>query len=80
MTNDSLGEYQLNAERVSPYRQTSALGYTNGCESYIPTAEALELGGYEGNRFGAALAYHNRLRVEPETEQLVKNFLTKHLT
>lgn len=32
----------------SPFPQTWALGYTDGCQCYVPTAEALAEGGYEG--------------------------------
>jgi len=38
--------HQIAAE--SPYPTTWVLGYANGCQCYVPTAEALSEGGYEG--------------------------------
>jgi len=56
------------------------LAYTNGCEIYIPTDEDLALGvygGYEAACFpvpgAAAMAYRNRLALQPGVEQRVKN-------
>ena len=79
MAHEVFGEYQLHAEEVSRFRHTMALGYTNGCESYLPTAEALSLGGYEGSRFGAALAYRHRLRLRPDCDRIVKGLLESQL-
>ena len=79
MAHEVFSEYQLHAEEVSRFRHTMTLGYTNGCESYVPTAEALSLGGYEGSRSGAALAYRNRLRLRPDCEQRIKALLRQHL-
>lgn len=75
LTHEPFAEYQLWADRVSDFAHTMALGYTNGCESYLPTKQALSLGGYEGSRTGAALSYWNRLRLAPECEEMVKRNL-----
>ncbi len=40
-------DYQLTLQARSPFPHTLVFGYTNGCVDYIPTAEALLLGGYE---------------------------------
>ncbi|MEN6305593.1 MAG: hypothetical protein ABFD96_22915, partial [Armatimonadia bacterium] len=40
-------EYALYAEKVSPFGQTLCLGCSNGSGTYVPTAAALEEGGYE---------------------------------
>ncbi|MEN6642436.1 MAG: hypothetical protein ABFE08_08330 [Armatimonadia bacterium] len=40
-------EYALHAEEVSPFGQTLCLGCSNGSGTYVPTAAALEDGGYE---------------------------------
>ncbi|MEN6548117.1 MAG: hypothetical protein ABFE07_18925, partial [Armatimonadia bacterium] len=40
-------EYALHAEEVSPFGQTLCLGCSNGSGTYVPTAAALEEGGYE---------------------------------
>jgi len=40
-------DYAIYIKEHSPFEQTIVLGYTNGCKSYIPSAEAFYLGGYE---------------------------------
>lgn len=39
--------YQLTIQAKSPAPYTMVFGYTNGCNGYVPTAEAFYLGGYE---------------------------------
>ena len=40
-------EYQLFLQQHSPFPHTMVFGYANGCEDYVPTADAFALGGYE---------------------------------
>jgi neutral ceramidase len=54
--------------RRSPFAHTVALGYTNGCLGYIPTADAYPLGGYEVDD---AYRYFGTLMVAPESEALI---------
>ncbi|MBM4044515.1 MAG: hypothetical protein FJ279_05320, partial [Planctomycetes bacterium] len=64
MPHEVFAEYQLWADQVSPIPRTMTLAYTNGCESYIPTDEAFQSGGYEAASFpsvAAALRYRNRI-------------------
>ncbi|MDD5705346.1 MAG: neutral/alkaline non-lysosomal ceramidase N-terminal domain-containing protein [Kiritimatiellae bacterium] len=76
MTHEVFSEYQLWADRVSPFRHTMVLGYTNGSESYIPTDAALAAGGYETDAFPslnvAPLRYRHRLALRPGVEAVVK--------
>lgn len=41
-------EFSRQITAQSPFPDTWALGYSNGCQCYVPTAEALAEGGYEG--------------------------------
>ena len=78
MTHEVFAEYQLWTHQVSPFRHTMVLGYTNGCESYIPCERDLELGGYEAAPPPApcaALRYRNRLALEPHAERQIKQAL-----
>ena len=78
MPHEVFCDYALWAEEASPFEHTMTLAYTNGCESYIPTDEDLELGvsgGYEVVSFpapGAALAYRNRLALRPGVEGQIR--------
>ena len=65
-------EYQRWADEVSPFQRTMVMGYTNGCEGYIPTNEDMELGGAETAPFGAPLWYHHRFAPAIGTEPLIK--------
>ena len=71
MPHEVFSDYALWMEEVSPFVRTVAWGYTNGCESYIPTDKDLELGvrgGYEAAgfpRLAAALGYASRLACRP---------------
>jgi neutral ceramidase len=44
---DVFVDYALYIKEHSPFEQTIVLGYANGNESYLPSAEAFYLGGYE---------------------------------
>lgn len=54
--------------RRSPFPHTVALGYSNGCLGYVPTADAYPLGGYE---VADAYRYFGTLMVAPESEALI---------
>ncbi len=62
-------EYQKYFQENSPFANTMVLAYTNGSASYIPTAEAFYLNGYEihGAQHRYAQPYLN-----PEVEDLIK--------
>ena len=62
-------EYQLYIEEHSPFRNTLVFAYTNGSESYIPTAEATYLNGYEIH--GAQHRYA-RPYLTPEVDEIIK--------
>jgi hypothetical protein len=49
----------------SPRARSVALGYTNGCIGYIPTAAAFPQGGYEVD---TAFRYYGTLMVQPDSE------------
>jgi len=63
-------EYQLYLQRHSPFPHTMVFGYTNVCADYVPTAEALLLGGYEVQ--GAPRLY-GWPSLTPACERLVKD-------
>ena len=79
MPHEVFCDYALWMEEVSPFVRTVAWGYTNGCESYIPTDKDLELGvrgGYEAAgfpRLAAALGYASRLACRPGIEGQIKD-------
>jgi hypothetical protein len=50
-------------EAGSPFEYTMALGNSNGCTGYVPTAEAFEEGGYEPND---SCLYYGRPPLSPE--------------
>ena len=62
-------EYQQYFQENSPFEHTMVLAYTNGSASYIPTADALYLNGYEIH--GAQHRYAQPYLV-PEIEDLIK--------
>lgn len=62
-------DYQLTADRESPFDRTLALGYTNGCIGYVPTADEYPRGGYEVN---TAFHYYGTLMIGPESEDRIK--------
>jgi len=62
-------EYQLFADAHSPFEHTIALGYSNGCIGYVPTAAAYPLGGYEVE---TAYRYYGTLMLQPDCERLIQ--------
>tara|TARA_Y100001933_G_scaffold59371_1_gene59381 strand:- start:4828 stop:6243 length:1416 start_codon:yes stop_codon:yes gene_type:complete len=71
MSHEPFAAYQLQGQEESPFAHTLILGYTNGCENYLATAEAYRMGdrgGYEASPFGAAMMYKHRLACKPEVE------------
>lgn len=68
-THELFVEYQLFMQANSPFRHTLVLAYTNGSASYIPTADAFYLNGYEVN--GAQHRY-GQPYLTPESEELIK--------
>jgi hypothetical protein len=73
MTHEPFVTYQLDIEARSPYPHTMVFGYTNGCNGYVPTAEAFYLGGYEVE--GAAKVF-GQPRLLPVCENMVKAVMT----
>ena len=61
MSHELLAHYQFQIEGLSPFDRTMVLAYTNGCESYIPSAFDLRTAtesDYEAAPFaGAALCF-----------------------
>ena len=62
-------DYALYIKEHSPFDQTIVLGYTNGCSSYIPSAEAFYLGGYEP---GFAQIVYGQPYLSPEIDGIIK--------
>ncbi|MCG2659681.1 MAG: hypothetical protein L6437_05495, partial [Kiritimatiellae bacterium] len=80
MTHEIFAEYQLWANKISPFKYNMVFGYTNGCESYIPCKRDFALGGYEAGSVPtpcAPLAYRNRLTLESGIEKQIKTGLRK---
>ena len=69
LSHEPFVEYQRFFQQESPFPDTLVFGYTNGCESYVPTADAYYLQGYES--FGAQRLY-GVPRLLPSCEQKVK--------
>ena len=69
LSHEPFVEYQRFLQQQSPFPHTMVFGYTNGCESYLPTADAYYLQGYES--FGAQRLY-GVPRLLPDCEQRVK--------
>ena len=69
LSHEPFVEYQLFLQQESPFPHTMVFGYTNGCESYVPTADACYLEGYEA--FGAQRLY-GVPHLQPSCEQKVK--------
>ena len=83
LQHEVVADYQLWAEGASPFPRTMTPGYTNGCESYIPTDADLAAGGYEAAHYsfppgadapkwGAGLLYPCRRPVRPGAEAQIK--------
>lgn len=62
-------QYALDFERQSPTKPTIALGYSNGCWGYIPTAADYAIGGYEVDM---AYRYYGTLMVSSDCERLIR--------
>ena len=62
-------DYALYIKENSPFEQTIVLGYTNGSESYIPSAEAFFLGGYET---GYAQQAYGQPFLTPACDKIIK--------
>lgn len=62
-------EYQLFLQKKSPFPHTFVFGYTNCCESYVPTADAYYLQGYES--YGAQRLF-GLPRLLPGCEKRIK--------
>ncbi|MCE5240256.1 neutral/alkaline non-lysosomal ceramidase N-terminal domain-containing protein [bacterium] len=69
-------DYQLHANAVSPFRQTLTLGCTNGSGAYIPTAAALDEGGYEVT---FTPIWWGRLPFAPEAETVLRDSIERLL-
>jgi hypothetical protein len=75
MPHEVFAEYQLWADKNSPFAQTMVLAYTGGCESYVPTDKDFPLGGYEAAHTptpAAALVYPYRAALRPAIEEQIK--------
>jgi len=83
MPHEVFAEYQLWADNESPFAHTMVWAYTNGCESYVPTDAALELGpaaGYEAACFpsgGAGLMYPNRVPLRVGVEGRIRQAIAE---
>ncbi len=62
-------EYGLYAQSLLGADRTFTLGYTQGCQTYVPTAQALVEGGYEPNAYKR---WRQSAPFAPEVEQAVK--------
>lgn len=62
-------DYQLFLDDASPFDRTIALGYTNGCIGYVPTADAYPVGGYEVDQ---AFKYYGTLMIGAACEDMIK--------
>lgn len=68
MTHELFAAYGQRIVAESPFAHTLAFAYTNGCNGYVPTADAYYLGGYEVD--GAAKLF-GLPRLRPACEQEV---------
>ena len=62
-------EYGLYAQSLLGQDRTFTLGYTQGCQTYVPTAQALTEGGYEPNAYKR---WRQSAPFAPEVEEAVK--------
>ena len=62
-------EYGLYAQSLLGSDRTVTLGYTQGCQTYVPTAQALIEGGYEPNAYKR---WRQSAPFAPEVEEAVK--------
>ena len=61
--------YALFIKEHSPFEQTIVLGFTNGTKSYVPSAEAFFLGGYEPR---TAQIRYGWPHLSPECDKIIK--------
>ena len=79
VSHELFSEYQLFADKISPFSHTFVFGYTNGSEVYIATRKAYELGlraGYEAGPRNHALSGPYRLALPPEVEEQIHAEIT----
>jgi hypothetical protein len=79
LSHESFCDYQLWADRESPYRDTFVFGYTGGVHAYVATARAYRmglLGGYEASPRRSGLNSRYRTPPEPAAEQIIKRGIT----
>ncbi len=77
LASETFVEIGLTVQQQSPFAHTVALGYTNGCIGYLPTAKAYEEGGYEVEQ---AFKFYGRLLMHaPESEGIATEWLLRHL-
>ncbi|MDW8030014.1 MAG: neutral/alkaline non-lysosomal ceramidase N-terminal domain-containing protein [Armatimonadota bacterium] len=77
LASEVFAEIGLNVKSQSPFTRTFALGYTNGCIGYLPTAKAYEEGGYEVEQ---AFKFYGRLLMHaPESEKISTDWLIRNL-
>ena len=62
-------EYGLYAQSLMGHERTFTFGYTQGCQTYVPTAQALTEGGYEPNAYKR---WRQSAPFAPEVEAAVK--------
>ena len=80
MPHEMFCQYELWVDEAAPFRSTMTFGYTNGCQSYVATDDALALGqqgGYEAGAypftwFAAARGYQIRLPLAVGAEKRIK--------
>ena len=65
-------EYGLYAQSLLGSDRTFTLGYTQGCQTYVPTAQALVEGGYEPNAYKR---WRQSAPFAPEVEEAVKSVI-----
>jgi hypothetical protein len=79
-SHELFAEYQHWFEQAVPVQHKMTWAYTNGCESYVPSDDALAGGdGYEASTFpslgGASLKYHHRRALAVGAEKKLKDEL-----
>ena len=80
LAHESFCDYQLWADRESPYRNTLVFGYTGGVHGYVATARAYRmglLGGYEASPRRSGLNSQYRTPPQPVAEQIIKGGITE---
>jgi hypothetical protein len=79
MPHEVFVEYQLWADKNSPFARNMVLAYTNGCESYVPTDKDFPLGGYEAAHTptsASALRYPHRAALRPGIEAQIQQTIS----